>query len=242
MANYLVSDTDLVSIADAIRSKGGTASLLTFPQGFIDAIDAIETGTPTLPEEYNSIEYLQSDGQAYLDTGVMIADAVNSNIYLEYELTKSFSHIGIFGNIKEDMKFEIRYGGRTYVNFGKARAVYPNDLDSVIGILNTMHIATQNENEKIQIDNVIQSGDALNANQVPLSSIYLFSIRDANGNATEIANGLRVYNFKIYEGTRMVWNGVPCVRVSDDEPGMYDFVSKTFFTNAGSGAFIIPNS
>lgn len=242
MANYIVSDADLISIADAIRSRGGTASLLTFPQGFVDAIDAIETGEPTLPEEYKSVEYIQSDGQAYLDTGVIIADALNSYVYLKYELVKSFKHIGIFGNIKGDMKFEIRYGGRAYICFGPTNVIYPSDLDAVAGTLNAIHILTKNENGKIQIDNTVNNGTNQNVHKTPLSNIYLFSIRDTNGIANEIADGLRVYSFKLYEGTRTVWNGVPCVRISDDEPGMYDFISKSFFTNAGNGAFVIPNS
>lgn len=37
-------DTDLTSVADAIRTKGGTSGQLQFPGGFVDAIDAIETG------------------------------------------------------------------------------------------------------------------------------------------------------------------------------------------------------
>lgn len=44
MANYIVSDTSLGSVADAIRTKGGTSAPLEYPQGFIDAIDAISGG------------------------------------------------------------------------------------------------------------------------------------------------------------------------------------------------------
>jgi len=37
-------DTDLTAVANAIRTKGGTSAQLVFPSGFVDAIDAIETG------------------------------------------------------------------------------------------------------------------------------------------------------------------------------------------------------
>lgn len=37
-------DADLTSVADAIRTKGGTSASFTFPQGFVDAVDAIQTG------------------------------------------------------------------------------------------------------------------------------------------------------------------------------------------------------
>lgn len=42
-------DSDLGDIAEAIRAKGGTSAELQFPQGFVDAVEAIETGTQTAP-------------------------------------------------------------------------------------------------------------------------------------------------------------------------------------------------
>ncbi len=37
-------DTDLTSVANAIRTKGGTSAQLAFPGGFVSAVDAIPTG------------------------------------------------------------------------------------------------------------------------------------------------------------------------------------------------------
>ena len=37
-------DADLTSVADAIRTKGNTSALLSFPEGFVSAVEAIETG------------------------------------------------------------------------------------------------------------------------------------------------------------------------------------------------------
>jgi hypothetical protein len=44
MADYLTTDTELASVASAIRSKGGTSSPLVYPTGFVSAINAIPTG------------------------------------------------------------------------------------------------------------------------------------------------------------------------------------------------------
>lgn len=44
MANYLTTDTDLTSVADAIRTKGGTSASLAFPADFVSAIAAIPSG------------------------------------------------------------------------------------------------------------------------------------------------------------------------------------------------------
>ena len=45
MAEYLTNTTDLTKVADAIRSKGGTSDALVYPDGFVTAIQAIQTGT-----------------------------------------------------------------------------------------------------------------------------------------------------------------------------------------------------
>lgn len=44
MANYIATDTELTSIANAIREKGGTSEQLEFPDDFITAIENITTG------------------------------------------------------------------------------------------------------------------------------------------------------------------------------------------------------
>ena len=44
MADYLTTDTELTSIANAIRTKGGTSAALTYPAGFVTAIGNIQTG------------------------------------------------------------------------------------------------------------------------------------------------------------------------------------------------------
>ena len=44
MAEYLTSTTDLTKVASAIRAKGGTSNPLVYPDGFVTAIQAIETG------------------------------------------------------------------------------------------------------------------------------------------------------------------------------------------------------
>lgn len=43
MAEYLTTDTELTSIANAIRAKGGTVAPLEYPSEFVSAINAIAT-------------------------------------------------------------------------------------------------------------------------------------------------------------------------------------------------------
>lgn len=44
MADYLVTDTELSAVADAIREKGDTSAVLEWPNGYVSAVGDIETG------------------------------------------------------------------------------------------------------------------------------------------------------------------------------------------------------
>lgn len=47
MANYLVTDTQLTSVADAIRAKTGQSGGLSFPSGMVGAVGGLSTGDHT---------------------------------------------------------------------------------------------------------------------------------------------------------------------------------------------------
>lgn len=68
MAEYIVTDNELTSIADAIRAKSGTSESLAFPNGFINVIDAIETsegGSESRKDltEPKDVDFIDFDGR-----------------------------------------------------------------------------------------------------------------------------------------------------------------------------------
>nr|DAO56663.1 MAG TPA: leucine-rich repeat protein [Caudoviricetes sp.] len=62
MAEYLTNTTDLTSVANAIRTKGGTTAQLVYPSGFVSAINAIETGGGGTPIDESDITFYDYDG------------------------------------------------------------------------------------------------------------------------------------------------------------------------------------
>lgn len=69
MAEYLTTDTELTSIANAIRTRGGTSAALTYPEGFITAIENIPSGggspviiTDTTDEHGGTIRHISTTG------------------------------------------------------------------------------------------------------------------------------------------------------------------------------------
>lgn len=104
-------DSDLTAVANAIRTKGGTSASLAFPSGFVDAIDAIETGgggggkTYGLIAEYTVTEsvsvislslpeLVQSDGLAFLEC----VNLAHTSDYI-------YPEVGTVGNHNNELYF-----------------------------------------------------------------------------------------------------------------------------------------
>ena len=57
---YLTTGSELAGVADAIRTKGGTSAALTYPAGFVSAIQAIPTGGTTQTKTVTPTKSTQS--------------------------------------------------------------------------------------------------------------------------------------------------------------------------------------
>lgn len=74
VVDYLTNNVELGSIANAIRSKGGTYATLTYPDDFVDAINAIVLGvdvssTTAVPSTVlNGYKFFKSNGVAAIGT------------------------------------------------------------------------------------------------------------------------------------------------------------------------------
>lgn len=95
MADYKVTDTQLSSIANAIRTKGGTSATLVFPSGFVSAVENIPTGGGVLVSKTISQNgsYRAADDNADGYSDVIVNVAGGSSPVL---ISKSISQNGIY--------------------------------------------------------------------------------------------------------------------------------------------------
>lgn len=98
MANYLTTDTELTSIANAIRIKGGTSANLTYPSEFIAAIEAIETTPDTQTKTVNPSEIQQTvePDEGKLLSAVTVT-AISSNYVGSNIAQNSVADVGVAG-------------------------------------------------------------------------------------------------------------------------------------------------
>ena len=113
MADYIATDTELTSIADAIRTKGGTSGGLVFPTGFVQAIGAISV-QPNLQNK--SVNPSTTAQQVHADQGYDGLDTVTVGAATLQEKTVTEN-----GTVQADSGY---YGlGAVTVNVPSGKAV-----------------------------------------------------------------------------------------------------------------------
>ena len=200
-----------------------------------------------LPGAYRSVEYLKSiaeNGKPYINTGII--PTTNMRIYVEGETSNNVSSAGfIFGSRRDngshetsEMFWAITWAGYYCYGLGRKR---------------NGRVVSATPNEQFVIDfncdyaHVVKFNDVSSENNDGYSSysqpMYLFGLNTGGNLDGQYADRIVIKRFIVYESystSKRIMSLIPCVRRFDNKPGMYDTVSKTFFTNAGTGEFVVP--
>lgn len=234
-------DSDLTSVANAIRTKGGTSAQLAFPSGFVSAIGDIPSGggpTPEVPTGYTQLKYVASSGAQAINTGI------TPNLETKLQIQGSFLNgnggyhaLGGCTNpgCSPGAPGGVR-GAPLYFSFG-------NIIDQTItGYATTAEevpvFCVDKSGAKVSIDgfpDVTKSFSASAMSGDANTRIFLFARGNA-GNYDRCAK-CRIYRAKIWDSDTLVRDFVPALRNADDVIGMYDIVNSVFYTNDGTGVF-----
>ena len=208
-------------------------------------------GTPPAPLPYTPVEYIETDGTAYIDTGL------KGNIPKSFEMRITpvafgSDYFAIGSRPSSSLRmipvaiYSTKKVGYTY-NSG---AYNPIDIAASINNNTPMDVRTHFRKGSQQI-NVKQYGastyttysTSLNTDCTTAVNLFLFCVNMGGGSHSTIAQGLRLHSVKIYVDstyTSLAFDGQPCIY--NGEYGLWDRISNTFFGNAaGSGAFTGPS-
>lgn len=197
-----------------------------------------------LPSEYQEVEYLESTGTQYIniindfagqnvkeefDTEIEIVYLNNENWFFGYNQYSNLQGrtIGTPANTKTICA--LNYAGNTIISSG----IYK--LNEFIKI----NVQYNNSGlSKLIVDEF--SGDfyTYNVDKITHNAFNLFAGTSSIGGAGYHSH-IKMKIFKrIVEGkpNRIC---IPCYRKADGKPGMYDTVNNVFYTNQGTGEFII---
>lgn len=187
-----------------------------------------------LPVEYQQVEYIESTGTQYIDTGIKTNTTTS-----RYETKISPSLVSgamcIFGTRNSSSTNQSSMN--VFVIDGTFR------LDWLYGAMgNSVKNISSNTEYTISITRglaTINNVNYVSGENTSIDSSYTFYVGNLNNAGSVYSKGFsgKIYYSKLYNNNILVFDGVPCYRKSDNEIGMYDLVSNTFFTNAGKGTF-----
>lgn len=197
-----------------------------------------------LPAGYQEVEWIESTGDAYIDTGYV------PNTNTVWRLITKFYGTGDSSNTMRHG----RHGGGTGERFsiGAQAMVTYNYMELAIGNFNLrrsmwgdsllyhtkMDVLLDASTKLAEINNCYYYEDYSGATLTFANndSLYLFR-RHLTGGSYDGNGTSRVYYHLIIEGNAKIQEFIPCYRIADGVIGMYDLVTDTFFTNAGTGTF-----
>ena len=189
----------------------------------------------SIPNDYQRVEYLASSGTQYIKTGVMPSNDIGFDCTFWTDNALSTTSYGcIFGGRKlsqnNDLQLTsyspssaykgcLRYGTKQY------SAGIQREVKQTVSLRNRVY--TNSFEDKITIDSQTWNDTY---------EIYLFGLNNGNS-LTQSGNGCKIYGIKFYNGNTLIKHFVPCIRNSDDKPGMYETVNGSFYVNQGTGEF-----
>ena len=202
-------------------------------------------GGGLLPAKYQQVEYLESSGTQYINT--QYAPTVNN--------LRIVTRLNVLQKVSDNDRFCGSQNGSncSIVPWYNKVAAYGTPPLAVVGVGSSYHIGQVNTsyNTIYDIDLTADNGN-VSGNYCGYSinttysgtvgnnlSIYIFGSNVSNHQAGRDRCAARFYMFDIYSGGELKFSAVPCYRKSDNKPGMYDILTSTFLTNAGSGEFSV---
>lgn len=195
-------------------------------------------GASVLPSGYTELEYIQSSGTQYINTGYKPTG--NTQIVIDFQMVnQGSSQQGVFGSRPGYSKRFTMFTGKStaslQVDYGTYATLGSENTD--ISGLNT------NSRNVIEVSNnlIINGTTIKTVDKVSFTSTYdLYLFANNNIGSVQLPGSFKLYSFKIYEESTLVHNYVPCKNTAG-VIGIYDTVAKTFLGNSGSGTFTAGN-
>lgn len=180
----------------------------------------------SLPSGYTKLDYIESSGTQYIDTGVSNFPAQNTRVILDVDW---LSGLGSYFGCSTSYRWYVDASQPTKIYSGYLDEGKSADIATVIGryTVDKNGVYTNVNGVKIQH---ASAGVTISA------SIYLLAHNDSSG-VSSIADAARIYSCKIYSSSGLIRQFVPC-KNSSGEVGLYDEVNDVFYGNAGTGVFI----
>lgn len=178
----------------------------------------------SLPDGYTRLEYIQSTGEQFVDTGISVPHAT-ARIIVDFAPTSvAGDHKSITGHANTAFSWTTNF---LFIN-GEKSTITLNGVDTgIVASVGTRYVVDYN-----QASYSINGGDHVSTTR-SFTDGYNDTIFYSSGKYGEF----KLYSYQLYNGSTLIRDLAPC-KNPDGEVGLYDTITGEFFGNAGVGAFV----
>ena len=195
----------------------------------VDDIEDLLADSLVLPKGYTQLEYIESGGTQYIDTGFEVNASNFKSVCFEIDqIIRNVTHVSVSGSGGSAPIFYIGIiGGAVYYGNGTADTATAYAYDYT---RRTFKADVKNGTVSVSglFSQTVTFGDVTAGR-----NMHLFGYHTGAGVNPHCA---AIYGAKIYVDGQLARNFIPCLNASG-EAGLFDAVTKTFYGNAGSGVF-----
>ena len=181
----------------------------------------------SLPSGYSELEYIQSSGTQYIDTG--FKPNQDTRVLMDFEFMGSNPTNAIFGGRinNTDASFTLwAINGQIRTDYGAKQATISVSPSGRMTIDKNKNVTTVKGSSVTQTTSSFQS----------TATLTLFAVnRATDGVDSRMISG-KLYSCKVYDDGALIRDYTP-VRSSSGEIGLYDEVNSVFYGNSGTGSF-----
>ena len=178
-----------------------------------------------LPEGYTALEYIQSSGSQYIDTGRKLTQ--DSDITIDFKIVENNKSVGIFGSRESAAKNNLA--------LFRDRSLFVGDFSEYQQHRFTTNLSLERVKIRMNktgvwVNDILRTSWSNVANfETPINGL-IFDV--GNNNWTGNKASMRLYSYTDRNARKLV----PCLDTSGI-PCLYDLISKTAFYNQGTGSF-----
>ena len=182
---------------------------------------------PLLPDGYTQLEYIQSSGSQYINTGFKPNQDTKISITVDFPLSRT----------------TWLYGGRTSAGSNSLGFLCEDGSRYRFDYASSVNALTVKPTGKFTIDSdknkcYINGELVFTATYKTFTSpVNMYIFNNNNNGSLSGGSSAKLYNCSIYDNGVLIRSFIPCKNASGTV-GLYDSVNNQFYQNAGSGTFI----
>lgn len=227
--------TDLNRVTACMDHLNERLTALGYVTGYVPVVvhpPGPPAPTPVLPDEYTELEYIESTGAQWIDTG--FSPNQDTRTVVDFELTTAYSSIrAIFGVRDTSSSTAANQFAFWNTSNRSFRSDYFRTSQPISGLnAQNRYVVDKNKNitsiDGLTVTNAEATGQCSH-------NMVLFAI--SNVGTPRYFSNLKFYSGQIYDNGTIIRDFIPA-KNSNGQIGLYDLINALFYVNAGEGSFL----